>query len=207
MLWLAIEFCLRIDKRIPAFEPGTLNIKHVHADGSGKAIDVEAKEAMSRGTPTTLGPQTAFKTYSKTSEPVQITRPGNGNYFAAWKAWKRFCFDFTVAVGTESRLLHRAFKGSALAIYALVAGKTCKPAPTPCGSFSARDSATPAIDAPYASNHHIDLHLGQEDCKRLHRAEAGCRSRASREDLVRDPFRMLCAVAALKYAKFCAVDF
>ena len=52
---------------------------------------------------------------------MQVTQPGDGNYFAAQKAWERLCHDFPVARGTQRRLLPCAFVGSALAIYELLA--------------------------------------------------------------------------------------
>ena len=71
----------------------------------------------------TIGPHNAFKIYYKALEAVSVRNPGDGNFFAAKKAWKRLCQEFPVQKGTYRRLLPCVFSESALAIYESVAAE------------------------------------------------------------------------------------
>ena len=68
-----------------------------------------------------LGTHTAFKVYSKAMQSVTVSKPRDGNFFAAKKAWKRLCGEFLVPEGTHRRLFPCVFSGSALTIYESVA--------------------------------------------------------------------------------------
>ena len=93
--------------------------------GAGHASNPDKSERGNSGVGNcvehTLGPHNAFKIYCKALETVSVRKPGDGNFFAAKKAWKRLCQDFPVQKGTYRRLLPCVFSGGALAIYESVA--------------------------------------------------------------------------------------
>lgn len=66
-------------------------------------------------------PQTAYRTYSKSMNPVKMSKPGDPHFFAARREWRRILQDFPVSPGLHRRLLVCAFSGTALAIFEEIA--------------------------------------------------------------------------------------
>ena len=93
------------------------NKTHCNELGSAEAECPQENQSIGSCHADVYSLQSAYRIYSKSMEPLKVSRPGDPKFFAARKAWKRLCQDFPVQQGCHRRLLACAFSGTALAIF------------------------------------------------------------------------------------------